>query len=299
MKVRFLGFKIDVGTIGLAEFLREQIQLSPKTFEHSSVSRLLYLREVGSEFVGLLLTIHDQKRFLELSTGKQFAISVRELNGTNRLVEFNYFIINTKTRKGLYQHYSGACGLTAFGNMLKKRYIQMIADRRHAQIAPRRSTLGKAGIRKVRQEIKGTLDLAAILTAEDFAELVKAMSRVQTISFAYRTPEIRNTALVPITDFLGRQVTTIGFKKGTAVGRIKDAAINLAKGKEFDNISVAGFDAAGDHAVYHTEANLTHFGKYEFDTLVTQKSIDLSDFAASPIVKMLRDAMTKNAIYFG
>src|SRR5579859_7077695 len=125
MHVRFHGFCLTPGGVLLKDFAQHLGTQSASEFPFLGSSRLLYSSLVGDEFVGLLLTARDQKKFCELNSGESFKIKVRQLRGSNRLVDFNFFVMSLATGKGIYQVYRGSCGLPTFGKLMKHCYREL------------------------------------------------------------------------------------------------------------------------------------------------------------------------------
>ena len=183
MHVRFLGFELGVGDVAVADFFKFLNGLHEKEFEHSGEKRLLYIASNQHYHIGLLLTIRDQRKFCELTSGQHFKISIRELKDKNRLADFNFFAVNKITHKGLYQHYRGACGLTAFGNMLRRQYHQALEEARLDAFPPKQGKTSNSQRTKALQQLKGSLTLTPMYKKEDFDQLVENMKNVQTLAF--------------------------------------------------------------------------------------------------------------------
>lgn len=301
MKGRLIGFTAEVGTLSLDEFLRANCD-NQSLFKHSNLERMLCVHESDREFIGVLLTIHDKAKFCQMKMSGKPKISVRNLAGTNRMVDFNYFVINRQSRKGIYQQYSGACGLTAFGNLLNRKYVDQIKTMQFAAQNELREQTGKPPTAKqlteIRKRIHGTLSLRMIVSQEEFPELVREMKKVRSFAYDFETLSVNEPSMTLLSDAADRKRYTITFKSESPTESLKRAIIELANKREFPDISVAGTDQSGNSVTYHVEQNMTHFGKFDFDEIATEAFLDIDDINGSGIILMIREAMTKNQSYF-
>jgi hypothetical protein len=118
VKVRFLGFTIDCkGELTLAQlmnFVKDQ-----DAYGFAGYQRLIRAAEKDGYFVGLVVTFKTQRRICELEK-EELVIQVRELEAGKSIVDFNFFVINQATGRGLYQHYHHSMSLQRFGTLLDR-----------------------------------------------------------------------------------------------------------------------------------------------------------------------------------
>src|SRR5579884_2664213 len=123
MRTRFYGFEIRMGKgITVAEFLTHVATIQDE-IDDDPHPRLIRLSESDGYFRGVLVTIKDQRKFLTMRRrGGSFTISSREIEEGSNLIDLNFFMVNSLTGRGLYQHYHHSCSVTSFGVVLRKLY---------------------------------------------------------------------------------------------------------------------------------------------------------------------------------
>lgn len=122
MKVKYLGFEISTekNLITIQDFIENNL-----VFEMSDILERNVLIDCSHSdyYKGLILTVKDQKAFCKLQGNlDDLEITVENLSGGDQLIEFNFFVINKKTGKGLYQFYYQSTSLSKFKEILKRRF---------------------------------------------------------------------------------------------------------------------------------------------------------------------------------
>jgi hypothetical protein len=124
MQAHLVGFLWELGKgISLNEFfahLKSQHNVATK---FGSYDRLLYISERDDYFLGLFLTVKDQRKVPEIQqAGEDYIVKVRDLDDDSSLIDFNFFAVNKTSAKGLYQHYHNSCSLNQFGLFCRRHY---------------------------------------------------------------------------------------------------------------------------------------------------------------------------------
>ncbi len=304
MKVRLYGFSVKQGSLPLSEFFTTVLkQFEGKKTKYRGEQRILYTAEKGDCFVGLLLTVRDQKRYCELEEGSSgFKIKVRELEGTNRLVEFNFFAVHKKSGNGLFQHYRGSFGLMPFCFYLKSKHAEECKNRRDDALrkAGESPSSQTSNAKEIRRRFSTSLEVLPLFKPADFEKLVRAMRAISAVSFSCEHFVLNNAIFSPSKKAVKKERHTITFeKKHSVLGALKNSIVKAAKQTvTFDGLAVAGVDEFGHEATYQLDSNLECFGVYEFDDVADNLDLDLENIANSPIVEMMMQSISSNSVYF-
>ena len=130
MKVRLFGFSLKAGNskATLAQ-LYDHLETNSGQPDNTRPSerRIYFSRDASADYAhGLVVTVKDQKAFCKFVKEKgTFKISVETLVGEDKLMEFNFFVINKNNGLGIYQQYFHSCSLGVFGGYLKEDYRQI------------------------------------------------------------------------------------------------------------------------------------------------------------------------------
>jgi hypothetical protein len=116
------------GERSLTDFL-EYLRKEPIDITNTSVREVLVIDRfkhstLNHLWVGFVLSRRDQ-RVIPLMTvhKKLIEITAQELQeGTNK-IDANFFLINEKSQKGLYQNYFGSLPFTSFANVLGHKFL--------------------------------------------------------------------------------------------------------------------------------------------------------------------------------
>jgi hypothetical protein len=107
MKAHVLGFHWEflggyAENVTLDDLFERFKKLGNEEFEFKGYQRLVYVASEKDRIIGLLLTAKNHKRFCELRRqGKSMKINVREAEKGASLIDFNFFLIDKKSSRGL------------------------------------------------------------------------------------------------------------------------------------------------------------------------------------------------------
>lgn len=123
MKVKYLGFEIrtEKNLISINDFIENNLNFELKDIFKRNV--FIDCADIGY-YKGLILTVKDQKAYCKLQGSvDDLEIKVENLSGHDKLIEFNFFVINKSTGKGLYQFYYQSTSLSKFKEILKRQFL--------------------------------------------------------------------------------------------------------------------------------------------------------------------------------
>lgn len=301
MNVKLYGFSITPGNVQLAELFSYLKSFNGDVQTYRKLERISYLYETPVDWVGLILTARDHKKFCELEKDQNgLRVKVSSINNANRLVDFNFFAVRKATGCGIYQHYPNSLGLGVFGYFLGDHNDKLTKQKRKDSMD---SVLGQPDEQRLRRVYakkyaKKRLKCAALLKPEDFKTLVDEMSKIVSLSFDFVTLSAKEPFLRRAQGDVSREHHSIRFAKAGLLANIQAVAKEAVSQKDLDRIAVSGLDGLGDAVTYHLGKNLDTFGKLDFDSIAEEEALNVNNVLSSPIALDIIDAMDSNPKYF-
>lgn len=298
MEVKYLGFSLDttLKSISVKDALDKFCLQSGNPSTLKSIERRIYLNNDDDKYYrGLAITVKDQKKFCKLeSSGGGFHIEVENLQGNNKLMEFNFFVINKENNIGLYQHYHQSCALMVFGEYLKSFYRSLkesiISSEVEAEKSKSSNPLSQSAERAIRQKYKTKLDFNPLYRQEDIEKILKSFQKIKAFEYEYATltPEVLDAT--PLSGYVTRKKEKITFSTshssdslaGAIYGAVKD--FSPRRGKVFVE------DAEGIDSAIQIFNSPDFFGHEDYDSVAHKlHSLDINNFQNSSYMGELID----------
>jgi len=266
--------------------------------KHKGHNRLVYVGETPGYYTGLVLTAKDHVRFCELNRkGKGLQINVREATAGSSLIDFNFFVLNKQTSRGLYQYYKNSCWVTAFGTLCGSMLDDCCEAKMAAQIVAGggAQTFKEKDLRAIRRKFDGYLESILLVREDDFKKIVSNMTKIKSFQFSMGSvlPEKESwfRPLKGVSQSIRHQVSF--YKESTLQARRKaifDVLGGDNKGHEkakIDKAAVHGVDHDGLSRTIFLESNPDFFGSYDFDEVAGGMNIQPEDFHKSAFMSKL------------
>lgn len=201
MIVRSYGFSLEAGHghVSVADVFRYMADNNGQPDTSKSNERRFYIDDQSdAKFVrGLVVTVKDQKAFCELvkDDGGGFVISVKNLEGENKLMEFNFFVVNKTNGLGIYQHYFHSCSTHTFGDYLRKRYFTLSNAMAEEEIAAANAAneLSDKQEKAIRKKYRKPLSFSILVHNEDLAVVLARFQEIKSFEYEF-------AAIVPDTE---------------------------------------------------------------------------------------------------
>jgi hypothetical protein len=189
-RIKFQGFELGIlgSSITWNEYIAQLANKNGQVFFYKSFDRIICLDLTNNpEYIlGLFVTIKDLKRFCEYwEANGQFELNTRELEDGSKMAEFNFFVMNRRTHKGVYQFYYSSCSLQRFLGYLKSVFLAL--KKRHIEEI-QSGSFDKATILKKMAALTNT-DLKAelLVRPETFDELLKEFDYIKDMKINMTT----------------------------------------------------------------------------------------------------------------
>lgn len=298
MKVKTYGISIapecgKVSMQNLVDLMKNQSGASDNT---KSNERRFYIASVDEDFIaGLVVTIKDQKRFCKLhGDGAAFTISVENIQGQQKLMEFNFFVLNIKNGLGLYQHYHQSCSPGTFFDYLKRRYISLRNASRDNEIEALKTGGTHTGKteKQVRKAHSGGLSTAYLLRKDSLQEVLSKYKSIKNFHYEYAELAPEHTAGEPISPWVKRKRQVVTFVRNANVGALAAAIQQMATALRGGHVGVVEETDDDEVPLSVKIADIPdNFGESDYDALTQSlDNLDVTLFSQHQVIKDMHDA---------
>ena len=238
MEVRYFGFSLftESNNLTVEEFFTELEK--EKYVSHMSndneVRTYIDTRSDDSFYKGVIVTIKDQKRFCKFTDrDSSFEITVENLKGNDKLLDFNFFIVHKVSGLGIYQHYHQSCAVNVFGQNIKTYYRKFRNAKLETELSVAENLKGDKLTEKesstIRKKFNDRLYFAPLYKQDGIEELLKKCRSIKSFEYeySYLTKEIK--AATPLSRFVNRKVEKIVFNRETNIVEIAKGIGNFVK----------------------------------------------------------------------
>lgn len=246
MKVRFVGLNITTGDgIGQKDFVDYLISQNGVAIDYKDYERRCYVEKTVNEkyYIGLFLTIKDQKKFCELRDNGTVAMGTLA-DGSN-LMDFNFFIINKSNGSCMYQHYHQSCSANQFGAFLKQRF-RTLQDQYLKNEKDQKSTLTTKEKSSISEKYKKSLSWDLIVRPEKIDAILAELDTIQTFVIDFSSLEEKEPPFTPMKNYVTRERKSFVFARKTPASVLTpvlrdiislcDISRGKVTGKDFDGI---------------------------------------------------------------
>lgn len=306
MKVRLLGFTSEIADtaekspISMVSFMEHLIDDQDTATSIGAHGRLLYIDKNtdANYFLGLAITVKDQKRYCELlQNGKKFTIKVTDLE--NKMMDFNFFVLNKKSGIGLYQHYHHSCGLNSFFHIINSKFNQFKNNIIENEINKDENIGTNANIRKIKKKLRGKISNCILVKKDNLEKLISELEAIKSFEFEYTYLDVKEPEFQPIKSTVKKERKKYTFEKGGITSAISSAVGKFVKNNELDEGKIIGLDVDGNERIYRILNNPDNFGELDYDDIAEKlNELDISNFQTSWVIKELLKVCNKNAHVF-
>jgi hypothetical protein len=299
VQARLLGFILEFGKgVTFTEFMGYLHSLCDQQIKYGEYQRLIYIGEKDNYYLGLFLTVKDQRKFCEIKEQDgEFKITVRSLQERSNLTDFNFFIINKSTARGMYQHYHQSCSLNQFGIFLNRQY----EDLRDVHVETELSDVPEDDKRQrkaVEKKYKGRLKLEVMVRPEKLEEILEQLEKIQFFNFDFATLVSKEPLFNPITKYVKKESHRLRFNTEVVADGLGGHIASVVKSLAIKRGRVGGLDAEGKERTFQLLENPDNFGNFEYDDLADETTLNIKDVEKSPFFATMLDIATKNATMF-
>ncbi len=288
MDIKLLGIEFELGKgITLADFFQHIEQTRGNPIVLFKYGRFMYVKDLGAYYAGLLITTKDQKKFLEFTHDAVHAkLEAKDVTEGAQLADFNFFLINKNTGRGIYQYYHNSCSLNTFGMLCKRHYDTLKLDKIKTGLAG----LGKPTAKQekaIRDSYAGTLSWSQLVRPEAFADLVAQLKSIKSLTVSITTLAYKNTLFSPIAKHAKRMTQGFRFPANAHSQELVADITDLVAIPELESAKIEGTDEHGRDQTIKLENTPDSFGVFDYDRVAAMMNLSPADFAGSPFMQEL------------
>lgn len=308
MKVRIFAFDwVMGGGITVEDFCNHLKTLSGLEAEH----KMIALSKKDGYWAGVLLSIKDVTAYCQMQrNGGAFTIEAKQLDENTQIADFNFFIINPTTGRGLYQHYHQSPVSNTFGKFVKKRYLTYRKQRIDDEVlAAGGEDIKKAEEKKIRAKYFGGLAYKTLLKSKEFIKCVDALKQIKMFAFELETITAEERLLIPGAEFAKRCSHKFFYQDGSVLSGLKTGIAKTLTDMNLKSASIKGKDENNEDVIYKLFHDYATFEEFEYNDIIGSVSFnsgnleeslsnsklieDLLEIAARPEVKALLSVKAK------
>lgn len=188
MQVKTYGFDLSTENVFVdIDALMQYLQVkSGEKIIRGEIERRIYIDcDVSSEYyIGLVVTVKDQKTFCRLEESpKGITITVENLKGKDKLMEFNFFVINKSNGLGLYQHYHQSCALNVLGQYLTSAHHELRNSLKSKALSESGITSKKT--KQIKRDYSKKLEFSPLVSQEGLKKILEQYKEIRSYEFTY------------------------------------------------------------------------------------------------------------------
>jgi len=308
MKAQAQGFVWQQqGAVTIDQFAAFIRTLIGSEIKFKGFKRLIYLKERDKYYVGLLLTIRDHKKYCELvDKGEGFEVVVNESEENARPMDFNFFVVNKATWRGLYLWYRGSCSLRQFGNFCKVQYNGCLTNQRDIELAELAELNDAKHHRKDERRIRrtyksGQFSVDPLMMRGTIIQQLRRLREIKSVTWTYAVPKVNEGVFTSVKDrvVLERRHLTFNTQR-SHVRQLRDLIASFFESGEASTGLVHGKDSQGHGDTVPLNPKPEIFGMWDYDTITNNEALDVTRVEDSPVLDLLLDtAADNNRIFEG
>jgi hypothetical protein len=289
MKVRNYGFEIETtnSTVGVDDLLSQLEKSSGYADTSTGIERRIYLdsKAHADYYIGLVVTVKDQKMFCKLENDHgHIKITVENLKGKDKLMEFNFFAINKKNGIGIYQHYYQSCGLNVFGKYLRQRHNsirdKLIDDKTNELKSANGGKISEKEIKAIKAKHSGVFKFSPLLRKETLAKMLKAFKTIKAFEFEYATLEVEQKYATPLSKYVKKKREKLSFSPNWSLTELATGIVETIKMINPKNGRVHVVNEYDEDIAVKIFEMPDNFGEEEYDDVAFKlNDLDVYDFA--------------------
>lgn len=293
MKVRFIGFSFEPKSIiSLDDLISNLVLMKDEQYQFGEQSRMVFVNRNHNKdyYLGVLITIKDQKRFCELASEMgELKIKVNDLEKGHNIMDFNFFVINKISGFGLYQHYHQSCSVNQFGYLMSHRYSLLRDSKVKSEIElEQNKSQKKLNEKSIKKKYAGQLAWHILVRKEKLKEILGEFEKIKSFEFDFLHLEAKEKEYEPLSPYVKKERRQFGFIQNSPVhvlsqeiGKIVNS-IGITKGR------VVGEDKNGIERAIRIMDNPDNYGEYEYDDITKKLNLlTLDKFESSWVVEEL------------
>lgn len=296
MKVRLYGFELEAEakSVSIEDLMTYFTGRNGEPDNSGALERRIFVDSTTNKnyYLGLVVTVKDQKRFCRLEDSKgQIRITVENLTGSDKLMEFNFFVLNRKNGLGLYQHYHQSCGLTVFGGYLVSHYNavrERLANNEIDEARRHEPSLSKSKERGIRKKHRGKLIFSQLVRKDSLEKMLLEFKKLKAFEYELSALGADVRAGIPLGQYVRKFREKLTFGRTWGVSVLAPAIAKAVTDLNPTNGRVHAVNELDEDVSLRIFNMPDNFGEEDFDEVALKlHNLDLKSFATHKVVKEL------------
>lgn len=300
-----IALETENPNISISDLFKDMVSKNGVEDVSKKIARRFYIDDASDPdfFIGLVVTIKDQKKFLEFaSDAGSFKIKIGDVKGDNKLMEFNFFLVNKKNGLGIYQYYHNSCSPETFGSYLRSRYRDLSNASRDTKLAALKLTdKGSAKSEKsIRSSHRKGLSYQLLVRPDNIENILSAYKEIRSFNYEIASVESIYSHAKPLSGLVKKVSQRVSFDPLVGKGLIAKGIATMVPFIKPNTARVSVLDDEDEPVSVKLLNMPDNFGEQEFDVVAqTLNGLDLSLFHAHALVTGLREtcAITHSHIF--
>ncbi|AKL09199.1 Uncharacterised protein [Klebsiella oxytoca] len=299
MKIKSQGFAIvnpnnNIKTTDIIDYFIKQ---STHEIKRADYDRQILLSDDGQFYTGLVLTYKNQKKNC-LSTVKngQFEIKVEDIQGDNKLVNFNFFCINKVSLKGLYLYYRGSCSLNSLFSSWQSYSNFAIRKKIKNEVIALGKKPDKIKVESIHKKYEKRLEFRVIIDKSSLIAMLSTFSEIKSATFRYDSVDFKESEMIGVEQFTRNTEVTFNISdnnksKVSQIANSLDQMVNKISGITKGVVSVV--DHSKNERLIDLINSPCYFSEYDFDTIAQHvNGLKNDNYISNAIIQIIKDEIT-------
>jgi len=296
MKVRMYGFEIESESpsVSIGELMSYFASNSGTPDQSRSIERRIFLDESTNKnyYIGLVVTVKDQKRFCRLENKKgHIKITVENLTGDSKLMEFNFFVLNKKNGIGLYQHYYQSCALNVFGEYLISHHRMLREKFTNEEIEAqvnKKGALSADEEKTIRRKYRGRLRFSQLVRKDSLEKILKEYKALKAFEYEISALDADVREGVPLSRYVSKLREKLTFSRGWSVSDLASAISGAVQKLNPKSGRVYALNELGEDVSLRIFDIPDNFGEEDFDDVAAKlHNLDLEAIGSNEVASGL------------
>lgn len=304
MQVTYYGFTLESENkcVPLASLFTSLASKSGETVGGEGSMRIMYVDNTSdANFVsGLVVTSKDQKSFLRMSAkAGKYTIKSTDLAGDDKIMEFNFFVVNKANGVGLYQYYRGSCSSVTMGGFLSAEFRDLSDKSRAEKLATAENLVEtKRGQRnRSIKEIKSAhyrgLVFNLLVRSGDVPEILDRYRQIVAFDYDIASLESISSFARPLQGLVTKVHQRVRFNDLSTKDQIIEGVSGMLPSIIKDTARITVLNDENEPVSVRLVNMPDNFGLHEYDELAAElNGLDLDDFSSHAVVGYLKHICT-------
>lgn len=298
MKVRSIGFTINNNNknINTVDVMNAFINASNREHSRTDYTRKILISDVNDFYYGLVVTFRNQKKNCksQFVDGK-FQLKIEDLQGSDKLANFNFFLIKKSNLSGLYMYHHGSCSLNTLFSHLETISNEFIRNQNKEEIKKLGDKPKQKEVTAINKKYKERLTFSLMTNKNNIQSVLCQFKEIKSTNFKFNYIDFKGGPMTALEQFVNTTTIDMNFNSSDRT-KVQQLSQNLS------NIynSMSGVAKAQVIAVNHAGIEKTidfmncpvFFETYDFDIIADKvNGLTNDNYTTNPVFDMIKEEM--------